>query len=77
MFTIKCTCARHTFSKIKNVVMELWPLDLVEVKLFSRCSNIQHFCGYIKQLPSLEDKNNKVRKIITRKQSKDSADKDL
>ncbi|XP_052796046.1 ubiquitin carboxyl-terminal hydrolase 3-like [Mya arenaria] len=40
-------------------------------------SNIQHFCGYIKQLPSLEDKNNKMRKVITRKQSRDGTDKDV
>lgn len=39
-------------------------------------SNIQHFCGYIKQLPSLEDKNYKIRKVITRKQSWDG-DKDI
>ncbi|KAH3829706.1 ubiquitin carboxyl-terminal hydrolase 3-like [Dreissena polymorpha] len=40
-------------------------------------SNIQHFCGYIKQLPSLEDKNNKIRKVITRKQSRNGEDKDI
>lgn len=30
-------------------------------------SNIQQFCGYIKQLPSLEEKVTKVKKIQTRK----------
>lgn len=40
-------------------------------------SNIQHFCGYIKQLPSLDDKNNKLRKVVTRKHSRDGADEDM
>ncbi|KAL4227690.1 Ubiquitin carboxyl-terminal hydrolase 3 [Mactra antiquata] len=40
-------------------------------------SNIQHFCGYIKQLPSLEDKNNKIRKVVTRKHSRDGTDEDV
>ena len=31
-------------------------------------SNIQHFCGYIKQLPSLEEKAGKTKKYpVTRK----------
>jgi hypothetical protein len=36
-------------------------------------SNIQQFCGYIKQLPSLEEKSTK-KKHITRKASKTEED---
>ena len=37
------------------------------------CSNIQQFCGYIKQLPSLDEKSTK-KKHITRKASKTEED---
>lgn len=40
-------------------------------------SNIQHFCGYIKQLPSLDDKNNKLRKVVSRKHLRDGIDEDV
>ena len=46
-------------------------------KLIIYSSNIQHFCGYIKQLPSLDDKNNKIRKVVTRKHSRDGTDEDV
>ncbi|XP_025076742.1 ubiquitin carboxyl-terminal hydrolase 3-like isoform X2 [Pomacea canaliculata] len=40
-------------------------------------SNIQHFCGYIKQLPSLEDKAVKIKKYNHAKKSRDLGGEDL
>ncbi|KAK7115768.1 ubiquitin carboxyl-terminal hydrolase 3-like [Littorina saxatilis] len=40
-------------------------------------SNIQHFCGYIKQLPSLEDKSVKVKRYNHAKKARDLGEDSL
>ena len=43
----------------------------VIVSYLCLCSNIQHFCGYIKQLPSLEDKAVKIKRYNHTKKARD------
>jgi len=52
-------------------------LDPPECHLFfysSQISNIQEFCGYIKQLPSLEDKIPKAKKVLVTRKTRFSGD---
>lgn len=69
MLCISSSCRRMVLYKCAV-------LFIVIIAFFSH-SNIQHFCGYIKQLPSLEDKAVKIKKYNHAKKSRDLGGEDL
>lgn len=72
VYTCACPFIQGCF-----VMVEVFRSELIYLHLNAywfipyRFSNIQQFCGYIKQLPSLEDKMCKVKKVNPTRKFKD------